>query len=266
MSFLGEILEVKRDEVKKLKQKYSISSFRSGEFFNAKTISLKHSLCNESYISVIAEIKKASPSKGVLHYNFNHQKIAETYIESEINAISILTDQNFFLGNISYLYDIAKFKTLPLLRKDFIIDEFQIFEAKANGADAILLICEALSIAQINELTHCANECRLEVLLELHSSNELSKIDFKLNDLIGINNRNLETFVVDINTTINLLDNIPNNVSIVSESGISSAQVLNQLKSTRINAVLVGEHFMQTKELKETLSQFKKWCNKNDEN
>jgi len=262
MSFLSEILDVKRDEVKKLKQKFSPSSFRSEEFFDAPTRSLKQALTNDSFISIIAEIKKASPSKGVLIENFNHQKIAETYIESNVNAISILTDQNFFQGNINYLRDIARFKTLPLLRKDFMIDEYQIFEAKASGADAVLLICEALSANQISELTHCAKECGLEVLLEFHSADEVPKINFQLNNLIGINNRSLETFAVDINTTLNLLDNIPVDSFLVSESGISAESVLDQLKNTRVNAVLVGEHFMKSKDIKQSLTQFKEWCAK----
>ncbi len=262
MSFLSEILEVKRDEVKKLKQNFSLSSFRSEEFFDTPTRSLKQALNNDSYISIIAEIKKASPSKGILIENFNHQKIAETYIESEVNAISVLTDKNFFQGDINYLRDIARFKALPLLRKDFIIDEHQIFEAKAFGADAVLLICEALSATQISELTHAANECGLEVLLELHSPSEVPKIDFKLNNLIGINNRNLETFVVDVKTTLDLLDKIPGDVILVSESGITSEAILDQLKNTRVNAILVGEHFMKSKDIKRSLTEFKKWCAK----
>jgi indole-3-glycerol phosphate synthase len=262
MSFLSEILEVKREEVKKLKQRFSLSSFRSEEFFDTPTRSLKQALHNDSCISIIAEIKKASPSKGILIEDFNHQKIAETYIEKGANAISVLTDKNFFHGHINFLRDIARFKTLPLLRKDFIIDEHQIFEAKAFGADAVLLICEALSATQISELTHAAKECGLEVLLELHSPAEIPKIDFKLNSLIGINNRNLETFVVDVNTTFNLLDNIPANVTLVSESGITSKAVLEQLKNTRMNAVLVGEYFMKSKEIKQSLTEFKEWCTK----
>lgn len=262
MSFLSEILEVKRDEVKKLKQKFSLSSFRSEEFFDAPTRSLKQALSNDSCISIIAEIKKASPSKGILIENFNHQKIAETYIESGVNAISVLTDQNFFQGHINFLRDIARFKTLPLLRKDFILDEYQIFEAKAFGADAVLLICEALSANQISELTHAAYECGLEVLLELHSPTEVPKIDFKLNSLIGINNRNLETFVVEVKTTLNLLDTIHTDVTLVSESGITSEAVLDQLKNSRVNAVLVGEHFMKSKDIKGSLTEFKEWCAK----
>lgn len=262
MSFLSEILEVKRDEVKKLKQKFSLSSFRSEEFFDAPTRSLKQALNNDSYISIIAEIKKASPSKGILIDNFNHQKIAETYIENGANAISVLTDHNFFQGHINFLRDIARFKMLPLLRKDFLTDEYQVFEAKAFGADAVLLICEALSVKQISELTHAAIECGLEVLLELHSPTEVPKIDFKLNRLIGINNRNLETFVVDVNTTLNLLDTIPTDVTLVSESGITSEGILDHLKNTRVNAVLVGEHFMKSKDIKGSLTEFKAWCAK----
>ncbi len=260
MSFLAEILEVKREEVKKLKQFFSRSSFESEEYFNKPTISFGKAVKNINYISVIAEIKKASPSKGTLIENFNHLKIAETYIEQNVNAISILTDKNFFQGNISYLKDIAKFKTIPLLRKDFIIDEYQILEAKGFGADAVLLICEALSANQISDLTNCAKEIGLEVLLELHSQNQFSKIGFKLNDIIGINNRRLETFAVDINTTLNLLDNIPNGVTVVSESGFTSKAVLEELKRTRVDAVLVGEHFMRSQDIKQSLSQFKEWC------
>jgi len=262
MSSLSEILEVKREEVKKLMQKFSLSSFRSEEYFDAPIRSLKQALSNDSCISIIAEIKKASPSKGILIENFNHAKIADIYIENEVNAISVLTDRNFFQGSISYLRDIARFKTLPLLRKDFIIDVYQIFEAKAFGADAVLLICEALSANQISELSHAAIECGLEVLLELHSPAEVSKVDFKLNSLIGINNRNLETFAVDVNTTLNLLDKIPADVTLVSESGITSEAVLDQLKNTRVNAVLVGEHFMKSKDIKQSLIEFKEWCTK----
>ncbi|KAF0153260.1 MAG: indole-3-glycerol phosphate synthase [Ignavibacteria bacterium] len=260
MNFLSEILAVKSEEVKKLRQKFSRSSFESEEYFNELTISFTKAINNENFISVIAEIKKASPSKGILIEDFNHLKIAEAYIESEVNAISVLTDQKFFQGDISYLSGIAKFKTLPLLRKDFIIDEFQILEAKAFGADAVLLICEALSQNQITELTHCAKEIGLEVLLEFHSQSQIAKVNFKLNDMIGINNRNLETFAVDINSTLNLLDNIPNGVTVVSESGITSRAVLDKIKSSQINAVLVGEHFIRSQHIKKNLSQFKAWC------
>jgi indole-3-glycerol phosphate synthase len=262
MNFLNEILEVKKEEVKKLKQFRSLNSFTEEEFFYSTVLEFKSALKNDSYISIIAEIKKASPSKGILIEDFNHMKIAEAYIENEVNAISILTDKNFFQGNINYIKEIAGFKTIPLLRKDFIIDVYQIFEAKAYGADAILLIAEALSSSQINDLTGAAKECKLDVLLELHSEDQIEKINFSVNDLIGINNRNLETFAVDLKTTSKIRTRIPANVILVSESGINTEVDLELLKSSEINAVLVGEHFMKAADLKYSISTFKQYCKK----
>lgn len=260
MNFLTEILEVKKEEVKRLRSYRTLSSFNEEKYFSAASLGFKNAVRNDKALGVIAEIKKASPSKGILIENFNHMKIAETYMECNIDAISILTDRNFFRGNISYLYDIASIKSVPLLRKDFIIDEFQVFEAKANGADAILLIAEALSVLQINELTSAANECKLDVLLELHSADQLSKINFASNDIIGVNNRNLETFEVSLDTTIELREKIPSHVTLVSESGIKTGNDLDILKSLPVNAVLVGEHFMKTENLKEKIKEFRDWC------
>jgi indole-3-glycerol phosphate synthase len=261
MNFLDEILEVKKEEVKKLRGKYSYSSFTDSEFFGQKCLSFISAVkTNKECISIIAEIKKASPSKGVLVENFNHLKIADAYFENEVDAISILTDQNFFKGDILYLRDIAKIKVKPLLRKDFIIDEFQVYEAKSNGADIILLIAEALSKVQIQELTHAALENNLEVLLELHSDLQFEKINFNLNSLIGINNRNLETFSTDINTTVKLSKCLPENVILVSESGIKNEDDIKRLKDTRTNAILVGEHLMKSKNIKDSIKQLKEWC------
>lgn len=261
MNFLDEILEVKKDEVKKLRVKYSCSSFTSMEFFKKNCLSLIEEIkSNKGSISIIAEIKKASPSKGTLIENFNHLKIAEIYFENEVNGVSILTDKNFFKGDIQYLADIARMKVRPLLRKDFIIDEYQVYEAKANGADVILLIAEALSKLQIQELTAAAHESGLEVLLELHSESQIEKIDFNLNTLIGINNRSLETFVTDLQTTAVLSKRIPDNVILVSESGIRNEDDIKRLKDTRTNAILVGEHLMKSENIKESILRLKEWC------
>ena len=151
MTILEEILEVKREEVKKLKQKYTLSSYADFEFFHKNNISFYSALSDKRKINLIAEIKKASPSKGILNKDFNHMHIAETYFENNVDAISVLTDEKFFQGSITYLNEIAKIKNAPLRRKDFIIDEHQIFEAKAFGADAVLLIAEALSESQISD-------------------------------------------------------------------------------------------------------------------
>jgi indole-3-glycerol phosphate synthase len=260
MSILGEILKVKRDEVNKLRAEFSLNSFSDSVFFDSPVRSLRNTLICVDRLGIIAEIKKASPSKGILKQDFDHIRIANVYMENEIDAISILTDKNFFQGNISYLKEIAQFKTVPLLRKDFIIDEYQIFEAKANGADAVLLIAEVLSKNQIGELTNAAKECGLEVLLEIHSNSQLDKIDFTVNNLIGINNRNLETFEVSLGTSIELAEIIPDEIALVSESGINTMKDVKDILRTRIKAVLVGEHFMRSDNTGSSVKEFKEWC------
>ena len=260
MSILDDILKVKRNEIAILRADQSLSSFGESEFFDMPVRSLSKALIHTDRLGIIAEIKKSSPSKGILREDFNHNKIANIYMENEIDAISVLTDINFFQGNISYLRDVAQFKTVPLLRKDFIIDEYQIFEAKANGADAVLLISEALSKNQISELTLATKECGLEVLLEIHSYSQLDKIDFTLNNLIGINNRNLETFEVSLKTSIELAKIIPDEVILVSESGINMEQNVRDFHSTKIKAVLVGEHFMKSDKIELSVKEFKEWC------
>jgi indole-3-glycerol phosphate synthase len=260
MTILDEINEVKKEEVKKLRQNYSLSRFKDSEFFTKPKISFYNALNNSDRISIIAEIKKASPSKGIIKEDFNHLNIADIYLENKVDAISVLTDVNFFKGDITYLYDIAMIKTVPLLRKDFIIDEYQIFEAKENGADAILLIAESLSSNQVNELTLAANETDLEVLLELHSIEEFQKINFKQNQIIGINNRDLKTFKVDLNTTKEIGELIPNENLLIAESGIKTKEDLEFIKQTKAKAVLVGEHLMASQNIRNAVKELKEWC------
>ena len=259
-NILEEILEVKKEEVKILHRDYSLSRFNDSEFYSRERLSLYESVKDDKNISIIAEIKKASPSKGIIREDFNHLQIADIYLNNEVNAISILTDINFFQGNINYLRDIAKIKSAPLLRKDFIIDEYQVIEAKSNGADAILLISEALSASQINELSHAAFETDLEVLLELHSGEQLSKIDFSLNKIIGINNRDLTTFYVDLKTTLSIAENIPDDIALISESGISRQDDLERLKDSPVDGILVGEHLMKSPNITDSIKQLKEWC------
>lgn len=260
MNILKQILEVKKEEIKNLKKKYSFNSFSSMEYFQSNTRSLKSALSHPEKISIIAEVKKASPSKGIIKSDFDHIRIADTYQSNGADAISVLTDEKFFQGQISFLSEIRKISEVPLLRKDFIMDEYQILEAKAFGADAILLISEILSANQIKDLTDCAVENDLDVLLELHSENEISKIDFNRNNLIGINNRDLTTFDVDLKTTEKVLQKIDNEIISVSESGISKKEDIDYLKSIKVNAVLVGEHFMRSENPSNELKQFIEWC------
>jgi len=261
MNFLETILAVKKQEVEELKRKFSVSSLNDFEFYSQSTLSFSSSLQKEKAIAVIAEIKKASPSKGILKENFNHLEIAKTYFENKIDAISVLTDEKFFQGNINFLKDIAQIKTVPLLRKDFIIDELQIHQAKAFGADAALLICEALDKSAIAELTLCAQEIGLEVLLELHSEKQLEKIDQNINKIIGVNNRNLETFEVSLTYSINLRQSFDKDIIFVSESGITTQKDLLKLKQIKTNAVLVGEHFVRQKNISSAIHELQSWCN-----
>jgi indole-3-glycerol phosphate synthase len=264
MGILEDIFQVKKQEVKKLRSKYSYSNFNQFDLFGRKKLSLTAALNRDNNVALIAEIKKASPSAGIIKEDFNHLEIAEIYLENQVNAISILTDEGFFQGNINFLREVAQIKTVPILRKDFIIDEIQILQSKANGADAVLLISELLSKDQLIELTHVAYEADLEVLLELHSKDQLEKIDFEKNTLIGINNRNLHDFTVNIATTIEIGSNLPDTLTLVSESGYHSFDDIQIVKKTKINAILVGEHLMRANNLEVALAEFKGWCRRED--
>ncbi len=260
MTILEKILQAKKTEVGFLHKRFTRDSFVNTELFETKPLDFNAALLKKRKINTVAEIKKASPSKGVIRKDFDHLEIAKNYMRAGADAISVLTDKLFFQGDISHLKEIAEIKIVPLLRKDFIIDEFQILEAKANGADAILLIAEALSKQQINELSLIAFESKLQVLLEVHSAAQLDKINFAQNKIIGINNRDLSTFRVDINTTKEIAKLIPPGITIVSESGISTKGDLEFVKNTDTHAVLVGEHFMKTFNIELALTQFIEWC------
>ncbi len=262
MTILDEIVEVKKEEVKKLRKDFTLSRFSDFQFFGSDTLSLYENISNDNNLSIIAEIKKASPSKGIIREEFNYLDIAKIYSENEVAGISVLTDINFFKGSIDYLNEIAKIKTTPLLRKDFIIDEYQVYEAKANGADVVLLICEILSEAQVEELTHAASELDLEVLLELHSVEQLNKVNFQVQKIIGINNRDLKTFKVDINNSIEISKLISRNACVVGESGFNDKTSVDKVKNEKIDALLVGEHFMLAQNISDELIKFKEWCNR----
>lgn len=259
MSILDKIIKVKKEEVAELKKTYSKNSFEEMEFFNLPVLPFTDTLIKGERISIIAEIKQASPSKGIINKNFNPVTIAECYFGNGVDAVSVLTDKQFFNGNIEYLSQISKFKKTPLLRKDFIIDELQILESRAFGADIILLICESLTKSQINDLTDSALELGMEVLLELHSTDQLKKIDFNRNKLIGINNRNLNDFSISLSATKEISEKLPENVFIVSESGINTKKDVSFLKQTGADALLVGE-FLMKGEIIKNLNELKKWC------
>ncbi len=196
--------------------------------------------------AVIAEIKKASPSKGVICKDFNPEVIAAQYEEAGAVCLSVLTEEDFFQGHDDYLKSAKKACHLPVLRKDFIIDEYQIVESRVMGADCILLIVAALSFSELKHFYELALRIGLDVLIEVHDEEELRQA-LQLNPtLIGINNRDLKTFNVTLETTFNLLKFIPEKTIVVSESGILDKKSVNDLKDKNVNAFLVGEAFMKT--------------------
>lgn len=259
-NFLNKIVIQKKDEVKLIKNNFTKNDFENYKYFKLPTLSFPNALKNKNKISIIAEIKKASPSKGIIRENFDHLQISKTYFKNGVDAISILTDEKYFQGNIKFISEISDFKSRPLLRKDFIIDEIQIYQARAFGADAILLICEILDKNQIKEYTLCAKEIGLDVLLELHSEKQIDKIDFDINKIIGVNNRNLEDFSVDLNTVNKISEILDDEITLVAESGIKTKDDIDKLKKIKINAILVGETFMREENINQTVQKFIEWC------
>ncbi len=199
-------------------------------------------------IKLVAEIKKASPSKGVIRKNFEPLEIAKIY-EKQASAISILTEEDFFQGNIEFIPKVKKVTTIPLLRKDFIFDEYQIYESRANEADAILLIAAILDKNQAKEYLHIAKDLGLSVLFEVHDHKELEMALFIDADIIGINNRNLKTMKIDINNTFEIKKEIPSGKIVVSESGIKTRDDILRLEAAGIDAVLIGTSFMEAKDI-----------------
>lgn len=207
--------------------------------------SFRDALSNRESVSIIAEMKKASPSKGVIRKDFNPQKIATQYQKGGASALSVLTDEPAFQGSLDYLKIASDEVAIPVLRKDFIIDPYQVKEARAFGADAILLIATITSGHQLQELHYAAAELGLECLVECYSEEDLQYVDFKQMKIFGVNNRDLHTFKVDLHRGISILHTAPEDTILVSESGLQSAEDLKLLHDEDIHAALIGEHFMR---------------------
>lgn len=195
--------------------------------------------------AVIAEIKKASPSKGVLRADFQPAEIAASYAQHGAACLSVLTDEQFFQGSSAYLQQARAACDLPVLRKDFMVDKYQIYQARAMGADAILLIAAALNVAQMLEFEALAHSLGMAVLVEVHNGDELDAALQLTTPLIGVNNRNLRTFEVSLQTTLDLLSRIPDDRIVVTESGILKAEDVKLMRGYQVNAFLVGEAFMR---------------------
>lgn len=208
-------------------------------------------------VRIIAEVKKASPSKGIIKEDFDPLAIAQEYSANGANAISVLTEPHYFKGDLEYLTQIRRYVPTPLLRKDFIVDKYQIVEALVYGADFILLIAKALSTKELKELYEYALYVGLEVLVEIHDKEDLSKAMKCGANIVGINHRNLDTFEMDMQLCDKLIPMIPNGKIIVAESGVSNTETIKRLSSIGADAFLIGEHFMRVLSIKDELETFK---------
>jgi indole-3-glycerol phosphate synthase len=250
---LDDIIAHKRTELEEQKQFRPLASIMESVERNRKyTMGFKNAIKRKpgESIHLIAEVKKASPSKGLIRPDFHPVDIACTYQSSHADAISVLTEQRFFQGSLDYLKQIRKAVSLPLLRKDFILDEYQLWEAKEAGADAILLIVAALSPKELSGLLHTAREqLSLDVLVEVHSREELEIALAADADIIGINNRDLSNFNVSLETTEILRPFVPSEIPVVSESGIRTHEDVVSMEMIEVDALLIGETFMRADDI-----------------
>ena len=237
---LDKIVAQKREEVEQRRKAVTIACLQ--ERIARQKPSPDFALVLKSdHIRLIAEVKQTSPSRGMLRPNFNPIELAQIYSDCGAAAISVLTETNYFMGSIEHLAAINKVVQLPLLRKDFIFDPYQVYESRAYGADALLLIAAILSQRQLKELVSLSHSLGLRCLVEVHNEGEVERAVLSEAEIIGINNRDLNTFAVDINTTCRLRPLIPKEKIVVSESGIRSRSDMEKLRKWRVDAVLVGE-------------------------
>ena len=243
-NILDQIVEQKRIEVQQKQQVQSIEDLKQSIHFLNPIRSAKASILDESKTGIIAEFKRKSPSKGFINENANVEDVVIGYEQFGASVVSVLTDENFFGGSIEDLQQAKQFLTIPVLRKDFIVDTYQVYETKAIGADLMLLIAECLTKDEVYDLAKLAKEIGLEVLLEIHSEDQLEKVNEYI-DLIGINNRNLKTFIVDTEKSKQILKQLPEDLIKVAESGISNPEVVKDLKAAGFQSFLIGENFMK---------------------
>jgi len=246
---LNEIINFKKKELAETKRRLPLPEVKALALDSEAVRAFDNSISGNDRIGLIAEVKKASPSKGVILEDFDPVKIAKIYERSGASCISVLTEQKYFQGKLAHLMEIRKAVQLPLLRKDFIIDEYQIFESRGVGADAILLISACLDKQQIVDYMGIARQLKLAVLVESHTYQELDKALLAGAMTLGINNRDLRTFKVDLRTTLDLLKDIPDSCTVVSESGISTREDVVTLQQAGVDAILVGESLMREKDI-----------------
>jgi indole-3-glycerol phosphate synthase len=256
MNILDEIIDHKRKEVDERKSLYPTKLLEKSIYFSSPTVSLRKYVQRPDLSGVIAEIKRKSPSKGILNRNVSIERTSIGYMQAGASALSILTDNKFFGGSNEDLTVARKFNFCPILRKDFTIDEYQVIEAKSIGADAILLIAAALETKTAEKLATFAHSLGLEVLLEVHDEDELKRSESVAADLVGVNNRSLKTFEENIDVSKRLASLIPKDKVKVSESGLRNPNVIADLKKSGYEGFLIGETFMRHGRPEEAAMEF----------
>ncbi len=257
---LDEIIKKTKSDLEKRKVDYPIEWLGRSLALNPfapKDVFLALKSTPENPYRIIAEIKKASPSKGVIREDFNPMLIGQAYEKGGADSLSILTEPHYFQGDKEYLGMVRRYTSIPILRKDFIIDEYQLVEALVYGADYVLLIAKALSRKELKKLLNYTRHLGMQALVEIHDKIDLTKAIFAGADIIGINHRNLETFEIDMRLSEKLIPLIPNSKIIVAESGINNHEIVQELSKIGADAFLVGEHFMRQENLEEAVKALK---------
>jgi indole-3-glycerol phosphate synthase len=256
MNTLSNILEHKQKEVEERKSLFPVKFLERSLFFESTPVSLKKYVTREDKEGIIAEIKRKSPSKGPINPYISVERTSIGYMQAGASALSVLTDEVFFGGSSEDLRVARKFNFCPILRKDFIIDEYQILEAKSIGADAILFIAAVLNTSRLKSFTEVAHNLGMEVLLEVHDQNELEgNLDIDV-DLLGVNNRNLKTFDVDVNISKELAKLIPSSRVSISESGLGDVPTILELRKYGYKGFLIGEQFMRQSRPEDACKEF----------
>jgi indole-3-glycerol phosphate synthase len=245
MNILDKIVLNKKAEVKEAKENTTVKELEATPLFGRDTYSFKEFLLDPARTGIIAEFKRRSPSKGIINNNVGVVQVTNGYAAAGASALSVLTDADFFMGTKSDLFKARQANTIPVLRKDFMIDEFQVIEAKSLGADIILLIAAILTPKEIDKLATLAKSLGLNVLLEVHNLEELQRSINPSLDAIGVNNRNLADFTVSVETSYKLAEHIPAEFLKISESAISDVDTIKGLKKAGFNGFLIGENFMK---------------------
>jgi indole-3-glycerol phosphate synthase len=244
VDILGTIIADKKRELQLQKQKVPVAGLEDSPFFERETISLRERLATGFNAGIIAEFKRKSPSRGLINEKADPVKISKGYVQAGAGGISVLTDSKYFAGSREDLIRVREANDCPILRKDFMIEEYQVLEARAWGADVILLIAAVLEKARVRDLSALAHSLGLEVLLEVHEASELDVLNDDI-DMVGVNNRDLKRMLTDVNTSLVLSEKIPAGFMKISESGISEARTILKLIESGYEGFLIGEYFMQ---------------------